>query len=169
MAREPPFSAPAQPEDALAKPELGQKQVCPNDQTKFYDLGRRPAVCPKCGYSFDPEELLKTRKVRVRAADYEEAEEKEDKADADTDAEELEEADQTPEIDEAVEAEPIEADDEDVDAAAPPAGPADVGVDFVEDEELTEEADDAVPFIEDDDEEFPEDDILPEEGEEEER
>lgn len=151
----------------MAKPELGQKQVCPNDQTKFYDLGRRPAVCPKCGYSFDPEELLKTRKVRVRAADYEETEEKEAKV-AD-DAEELEEADETPEIDEVVETDPIETEDEEVDPNAPPPGPADVGVDFVEDEELAEEADDAVPFIEDDDEDFPEDDILPEEAEEEER
>jgi hypothetical protein len=32
----------------LANPELGAKQICPNCQSKFYDLGRRPAVCPKC-------------------------------------------------------------------------------------------------------------------------
>ena len=33
----------------LANPELGAKQICPNCQAKFYDLTRRPAVCPKCG------------------------------------------------------------------------------------------------------------------------
>ena len=32
---------------ALANPELGAKQICPTCSTKFYDLGRRPAVCPQ--------------------------------------------------------------------------------------------------------------------------
>ena len=41
----------------MAKPELGEKQVCENCGAKFYDLGRRPAVCPKCGHTFDPTEV----------------------------------------------------------------------------------------------------------------
>ena len=48
----------------MANPELGQKQVCPNCQAKFYDLGRRPAHCPKCATDFDPEEALKLRNRR---------------------------------------------------------------------------------------------------------
>ena len=62
----------------LANPELGAKQICPNCQSKFYDLGRRPAVCPKCGESFDPEEALKSRRVRARAVtpDYDAEDEK---------------------------------------------------------------------------------------------
>jgi len=30
-------------------PNLGTKYVCYSCQTKFYDLGRTSAVCPKCG------------------------------------------------------------------------------------------------------------------------
>jgi uncharacterized protein (TIGR02300 family) len=33
----------------MAKPELGLKRVCVACSTKFYDLMRSPAVCPKCG------------------------------------------------------------------------------------------------------------------------
>ena len=51
----------------MANPELGAKQICPTCSTKFYDLTRRPAVCPKCGNAFDPEEALRNRRVRVRA------------------------------------------------------------------------------------------------------
>ncbi|HYZ35074.1 MAG TPA: TIGR02300 family protein [Crenalkalicoccus sp.] len=33
----------------MAKPELGLKRVCVACGTKFYDLNRSPAICPKCG------------------------------------------------------------------------------------------------------------------------
>jgi uncharacterized protein (TIGR02300 family) len=151
----------------LANPELGAKQICPNCSAKFYDLTRRPAVCPKCGESFDPEEAVRNRRVRARVAtpDYEadeEAEEKPKAAEAESDDGFEEEADDTPEIDQAVEADVIETEDDDVevDPAAPP--PADdLGVDFAEDEDLAEsDDDDSVPFLEDEDEDdFPEDEI----------
>jgi len=149
----------------LANPELGAKQICPNCSAKFYDLTRRPAVCPKCGESFDPEEAVRNRRVRARVAtpDYEadeEAEEKPKAAEVEDGFEE--EADETPEIDEAVEADPIETEDDDVevDPAAPPAPAGDLGVDFAEDEELADAEDDSVPFLEDEDEDdFPEDEI----------
>lgn len=32
----------------MAKPELGLKRLCVACGTKFYDLTRTPAVCPKC-------------------------------------------------------------------------------------------------------------------------
>lgn len=32
----------------MAKPELGTKRLCVNCATRFYDLGRVPAICPKC-------------------------------------------------------------------------------------------------------------------------
>lgn len=157
----------------MANPELGAKQICPNCQSKFYDLGRRPAHCPKCGEDFDPEEALKSRRVRARSgpADYEDAEEKEAKpAPEDSDGFE-DEVDDTPEIDDAAAAEPIETDDDD-DTADPdkaaPAGPADdLGVDFAE-EGLEEDDSDDVPFLEDDEDEDFDDEIegLPEEGDE---
>jgi len=33
----------------MAKPELGTKRVCVSCSTRFYDLTKAPAVCPKCG------------------------------------------------------------------------------------------------------------------------
>ena len=153
---------------ALANPELGAKQICPNCSAKFYDLNRRPAVCPKCSESFDPEEAVRNRRVRSRTAtpDYEEPEEKEEaaaKKPAESDDDFEEEADDTPEIDEAAEADPIETDDDDaeVDPAVPPAPAGDLGVDFAEDEDVdSDEDDDAVPFIEEeDDDDFPDDEI----------
>ena len=33
----------------MAKPELGLKRVCVACGTRFYDLTRSPAICPKCG------------------------------------------------------------------------------------------------------------------------
>jgi uncharacterized protein (TIGR02300 family) len=136
----------------LANPELGAKQICPNCQSKFYDLGRRPAVCPKCGESFDPEEALKSRRVRARSItpDYDAEDEKPAPAPKDEDGFE-DEVDETPEIDK-VEPDVIETEDEDVDPGAPaPAGGDDLGVDFAEDEDLAEDEADDVPFLEDED------------------
>jgi uncharacterized protein (TIGR02300 family) len=135
----------------LANPELGAKQICPNCQSKFYDLGRRPAVCPKCETQFDPEEALKSRRVRARSTtpDYEDAEETPAKVVPEPDGFE-DEADETPEVDEGV-VEPLGTDDDTAEPGA--AAPADdLGVDFVEEEELEEEDAD-VPFLEDEDEE----------------
>ena len=36
-------------EDLMAKPELGTKRICVSCGTKFYDLTKVPAECPKCG------------------------------------------------------------------------------------------------------------------------
>jgi uncharacterized protein (TIGR02300 family) len=33
----------------MAKPELGTKRICVACSTRFYDLTKSPAVCPKCG------------------------------------------------------------------------------------------------------------------------
>jgi uncharacterized protein (TIGR02300 family) len=33
----------------MAKPELGTKRVCVACGTRFYDLTKSPAICPKCG------------------------------------------------------------------------------------------------------------------------
>lgn len=150
----------------MASPELGSKQLCPNCQAKFYDLGRRPAVCPKCSTAFDPEEAVKSRRNRARSTtpDYEDADEKPVKSAEETDGFE-DEVDDTPEIDAAVDADVMEVDDLDSDGVTTPNSPDDLGVDFAEDGDLEEEADD-VPFLEDEDDDFPEDEIegLPGEG-----
>ena len=40
----------------MAKPELGSKRVCVQCGTRFYDLLKQPAICPKCGAEQPPEQ-----------------------------------------------------------------------------------------------------------------
>jgi uncharacterized protein (TIGR02300 family) len=161
VAREPPLQTSLKVA-ALANPELGAKQICPTCSTKFYDLGRRPAACPKCGAEFDPEEALRNRRVRVRAIAPEEDAEPEAAAPA-ADVEDGFEAepDEAPELDAVVDDPPLSADDDDdvePDAAAPAPGEG-LGVDFTDEDDIEEAEDDEVPFIEDEDDTFPEDEI----------
>lgn len=164
----------------VAKAELGDKQTCPNCGAKFYDLKRRPAVCPKCSTSFDPaEEVYKVKRVRSRVAtvqpDYEDEEEEETDAKAVADdAEEVEEdVEETPDLDEAVvEDAPEILDEEDEEEAV-------VGVrakgdelpdGFSEDDEdVIADDEDGVPLLEED-EVFDEDELadVVEDGDEEE-
>ena len=51
----------------MVKAEWGTKRACPNCGARYYDLNHDPIVCPKCGAAFDPEALLKTRRVRIVA------------------------------------------------------------------------------------------------------
>ena len=159
----------------MANPELCAKQICPTCSTKFYDLTRRPAVCPKCGASFDPEEALRSRRVRARAIVPEEEVEEVKVAPAEAEEDGFEaEAEEAPELDAVVDDPPLIPGDDDADEAdAAPAAPEEaLGVDFAEDEDDVEEAeDDEVPFVEDDDDDFPEDEIggLPSKGDGEDR
>ena len=155
----------------MAKPELGQKQVCPNCQAKFYDLGRRPAHCPKCATDFDPEEALKLRNRRGRPAGYaadetpdEDAEDQVDKKTAGDDEDE-EDTTATPEIDEEGH-EPILTPDDDDDDDAPVDPTEEPGMGEAGDDEddvlNDDDDDDSVPFIEDeDDDSFDEDLVKP--------
>ena len=161
----------------LANPELGAKQVCPNCQAKFYDLGKRPAHCPKCHTEFDPEEALRSRRVRGRSAAPEheaEVEEEDQVVDKEVEADEEEDdAEATPEVDVGVDDEPpLSTDDDDDDAAGPAGSPDDGMSEFTEDDEVTEDDDDDVPFLEDedDDDSFEEEiDGLPGEGDDDDR
>src|SRR5262245_20380744 len=40
-------------DQAVMKPNLGAKRHCPACGAPFYDLGRNPAACPKCGTMHD--------------------------------------------------------------------------------------------------------------------
>lgn len=51
----------------MAKAEWGLKRICPHCNTRYYDMKKKPPVCPSCGTSFDPEALIKSRRVRVTA------------------------------------------------------------------------------------------------------
>ncbi len=90
----------------MAKPELGLKRTCVACGTKFYDMTRAPAICPKCGTEQPaeqpklkraaalPDEKLKKRAVAAEA-DADEVEiEDVDADEALEDTEELEDADE---------------------------------------------------------------------------
>ncbi len=51
----------------MAKPEWGTKRICPSCGTRYYDLLRKPVICPKCSTPFDPEAFLKSRRARPAA------------------------------------------------------------------------------------------------------
>jgi uncharacterized protein (TIGR02300 family) len=54
-------------EQMVAKPEWGTKRICPSCGTRYYDLLRKPVICPKCSTPFDPEAFLKSRRARPAA------------------------------------------------------------------------------------------------------
>lgn len=90
----------------MAKPEWGAKRICQSCSAPFYDLRSDPIICPKCGATFDPEAVLKSR--RTRGADEVVAEKPKPKV------EEVPEADaDTDEKDVAADDEDVVADDED--------------------------------------------------------
>ena len=37
----------------MPKPEFGKKVVCGNCEAKFYDLNRKPSICPHCGTEYE--------------------------------------------------------------------------------------------------------------------
>lgn len=64
----PPLNRPPQSRTSLlASPDLGEKRICPSCAARFYDLNKRPIVCPKCAVSFQPEALLRVRRPRAGA------------------------------------------------------------------------------------------------------
>jgi uncharacterized protein (TIGR02300 family) len=154
-------------ENALAKTDLGDKQICPNCSAKFYDLRRRPAVCPKCTTSFDPvEESVRAKRGRGRVAAHDPALEDDDddtdakaKKKSGNDDDDEEEVEETAEVD--IEAEPAVLATDDDEDADPAAAEDEIPEGFSEGEaDLEDDAadDDSVPLLEDE-EEFPEDEI----------
>ncbi|MBE7218792.1 MAG: TIGR02300 family protein [Caulobacteraceae bacterium] len=150
----------------MASPELGTKQICPNCQTKFYDLNKRPAHCPKCGTEFDPEDALRSRRSRTRVSPADTADDEVKETPVHDEAEDQEEEEATPEIDAAAEETVIESDEDDSGEGAAAGGDLGVGEDEGDDEDS---AGDDVPFLEDEEEDLGDDDIegLPDNGEEE--
>lgn len=52
----------------MAKAEWGLKRVCPSCSARYYDMKKNPPVCPSCGTTFDPENLMRTRRGRAAAS-----------------------------------------------------------------------------------------------------
>ena len=150
----------------MAKTDLGDKQVCPNCGARFYDLRRRPAVCPKCTTAFDPaEEGVRAKRGRGRVAAHDPAYEDEDeeaaakvKKTGDEDEDEEEAVEETVEIDVEAAADPVVVDDEDEEVTPAAGDELPEGFSETEADLETEADDDSVPLLEDE-EEFPEDEI----------
>jgi uncharacterized protein (TIGR02300 family) len=152
----------------MPKVDLGDKQTCPNCGAKFYDLRRRPAVCPKCATSFNPDdEAIRASRAKAKAAARpieEEEEIVEDADDAETTNveidEDLIEADEEvatelgdPDADEPV---ITDTDEDETNPDKVPAGFSERAGDEID--SLGDEEDDGgVPLLEDD--EFEEDEI----------
>jgi uncharacterized protein (TIGR02300 family) len=49
----------------VSKPEWGTKRTCQSCGAHFYDMRKDTIVCPKCGATYDPEAVLKSRRGRV--------------------------------------------------------------------------------------------------------
>lgn len=158
-------------ETQLARTDLGEKQICPSCGARFYDLSKRPAVCPKCTTAFDPaEDAVRTRRTRSRVSpndpiykdDEDEVDAKKKKGgDDDEDEDEEEGAEETAALDsEDAAVEPITDDDDDEDDSKK-SSDDELPEGFSEEEaDLGDDAadDDSVPMIEDD-EEFSEDEL----------
>jgi uncharacterized protein (TIGR02300 family) len=55
----------AQGASDVSKPEWGTKRTCQSCAAHFYDLRKDTIICPKCGATYDPEAVLKSRRGRV--------------------------------------------------------------------------------------------------------
>lgn len=148
-----------------AKPDLGEKQLCPECEKKFYDLGKNPAVCPYCAHSFDPAEIVA---VAAGAPMPEKESPKPDDADIDDEDIDPEDIDEEDIDEEDIDADEAAAKELELDGDASFAGPgsADDGDDLGNDSPdmdgfSTDDDEDGV--VDDNDEEQ---DILPPTGDE---
>ena len=49
----------------MSKLEWGTKRTCQSCAAHFYDMRKDTIICPKCGATYDPEAVLKSRRGRV--------------------------------------------------------------------------------------------------------
>ncbi len=52
----------------MVKASWGTKRTCQSCAARFYDLGKSPIKCPKCGRDHDREDFVKVRRGRGSAA-----------------------------------------------------------------------------------------------------
>ena len=61
---------------------LGIKRSCQACGCKYYDFNKAPIACPSCGVEFDPEVLLKSRRLKPISAEKPKSPEAPDAAEA---------------------------------------------------------------------------------------
>jgi uncharacterized protein (TIGR02300 family) len=55
-------------DETMVKAAWGTKRTCQGCGARFYDLGKDPITCPKCGQKHDPEDFVKARRSRSAPA-----------------------------------------------------------------------------------------------------
>ena len=58
----------------MPKPELGTKRQCQHCGAKFFDLGKNPIVCPKCGTVYEVASMPARSRARGKAVEADEPE-----------------------------------------------------------------------------------------------
>lgn len=72
----------------------GLKRICMSCGTRFFDLNKRPIVCPKCETEFTGEIKIKSRRGRTAADDTTEDDQISEATEADEDEDDVLEADE---------------------------------------------------------------------------
>lgn len=100
---------------AVAPAERGLKRICMNCGTRFYDMNKRPIICPSCAMEYNPEAKVKTRRSKVDIAAEEDAKVK-SKLAAETTSEDMadENDDDIISLDDAKDLEDEDGDDDDL-------------------------------------------------------
>jgi uncharacterized protein (TIGR02300 family) len=122
----------------MVDPKLGTKRSCPACEAKFYDLNKLPAVCPKCGHSFDPSALVAAaapRKIEPQTKPVED----EDEGELEDNEDEL-----------SLDAMAADEDDDDEDEDLPDFGESEDADTLLDDEDDDDDEDDG-DFLEDED------------------
>lgn len=129
---------------ATTKDPRGMKRICMSCSTRFYDLNKRPIVCPNCETEFTGEIKVKTRRSRTAAIAEGQVEEKTAKGAAanDDDEEEIED-------DDVVSLDDVEEDDDDEDEDEIASG--DLDLDGLDDDDLEDLDDEDLGDLDDDD------------------
>lgn len=109
----------------------GLKRICMSCSTRFYDLNKRPVLCPNCDTEFTGEVKIKARRGRLAANDVADDAEVEDVAET-AEVEEEEEADAEAET---VSLEEVEVEDTDEDDLT-------IDEDDLDDDDLDDDLDD---------------------------
>ena len=130
--------------DKISDPR-GLKRICLECGGRFYDLNKRPVICPACGAEFTGEARIKTRRARPADAAEESAGQVAEKTAKDAGAAEDEDEDEGEgegEGADIVSLDDLESDDVSADEAASPKGDLD----------LDDDGDDALDNLDVDDE-----------------
>ena len=97
----------------MAKPDLGTKRQCLSCGSRYYDLGKDPAVCPRGGTIYQPAVALRSRAEAKVVDDDEEVEVEIDAPELiSLEEAEVEESEKDPVIDDVEIDDDIDADDD---------------------------------------------------------